>query len=344
MTRSEVSMATANLMSLTSALLGAGTGEVVKNGIQVLAERVKSAQDAYRQTLCQSDDPVQNLRHDVIRKINELRNRAALCISDPDFQQKIWCLLMEQMADAYETNTERGLNLVQYSAGQIEDVLNSYKQANGYRRKARWIGVFVSLLSMAGIGFFLRFANTTNLNGNTAPPVLGVPWCVLFWSFVGSFAAILYRFTNAGDQELEDPLRWLFSRPLTGVVMGSITYLVIEAGFLTLGSDPGGAATLGKNDVMLLLAFLAGFSDRFADSLLQSLVGRFGGEKNGELVAMRMGLRQPSGSILDHLTGMVNRGRSSTAQTTSLSLDGATKAAAMAVGAKGEASVAAMML
>ena len=332
-------MATANLISLTSALLGAGTGEVLKNGIQVLAERVKSAQDTYQLTLGQSDDPVQNLRHDVIHKINELRNRAALCISDPDFQQKIWCLLMEQMADAYETNTERGLNLVQYSTGQIEDVLNSYKQANSYRRKARWIGVVVSLLSLAGIGVFLRFADTTNLNGDTAPPVLGIPWCVLFWSFVGSFAAILYRFTNAGDQELEDPLRWLFSRPLTGVVMGSITYLVIEAGFLTLGSDPGGAATLGKNDVMLLVAFLAGFSDRFADSLLQSLVGRFGGEKNGELVAMRMGFAQPSGSILDHLTAAVNRGKSTPVLASLPNLDGGAKGTPPAAVEKSERDV-----
>ena len=342
MRRNEESMATANLMSLTSALLGAGTGEAPRNGIQVLAERVKSAQDTYQLTLGQSDDPVQNLRHDVIRKINELRNRAALCISDPDFQQKIWCLLMEQMADAYETSTERGLTLVQYSAGQIEAVLNSYQQANNYRRKARWIGVLVSLLSLAGIGLFLRFADTTNLNGDNAPPVLGVPWCVLFWSFVGSFAAILYRFTNAGDQELEDPLRWLFSRPLTGIVMGSITYLVIKAGFLTLGSAPTEGTSLGSNNVMWLVAFLAGFSDRFADSLLQSLVGRFGGEKNGELVAMRMGLRQPSGSILDHLTAVVNRGKAASVPAAPLSTDGIAKPAALAVMPKTDGGVPAM--
>ncbi len=305
--RREASMATANLISMTSALLGAAPGQLLRDGIQVLAERVKSAQDNYQHSL-QGDDPVQNLRHEVIRKINELRNRAALCIADPDFQQKVWCLLMEQMVDAYETNTERGLSLVQGSAGQIEALLDSYQRSVSYRRRARWIGVVVSLLSLAGIGYFLHFADISKLDGDSAPPVLGVPWCVLFWSFVGSFAAILYRFTNAGDQELEDPLRWLFARPLTGVVMGSITYLVIKAGFLTLGSATGDAAALGTKDVMWLVAFLAGFSDRFADSLLQSLVGRFGGDKSGELVAMRMGARQPSGTILDHLMGLGNRG------------------------------------
>ncbi len=53
-------MATANLMSLTSALLSAGTGDVLKSGIQVLAERVKSAQDSYQQALGQNSDPIQD--------------------------------------------------------------------------------------------------------------------------------------------------------------------------------------------------------------------------------------------------------------------------------------------
>jgi hypothetical protein len=310
-------MATPILMSLTSALLGEGTSAVLRDGIKMLAERVKSAQCTYQLTLDQAEDPIQALRHEVIHKINELRNRAALCVSDPDLQQTVWCLLMEQTAEAYETSTERGLNLVQDNTAQVEAVLNSYEQAVNYRRKARWVGVIVSLLSLTGIGTFLYIAHARGLNGEVALPILGVPSCVLFWSVVGSFAAILYRFTNAGDRELEDPLRWLFSRPLTGVIMGAITYLVIKAGFLTMGSAPasGSSEKLGTNEVIWLVAFLAGFSDRFADSLLKSLVGRFGGEKNGDLLAMKMNSQQPSGRILDHLALLVNRGTATTPAT-----------------------------
>ena len=92
---------------------------------------------------------------------------------------------------------------------------------------------------------------------------------------------------------------------------------------------------------MWLVAFLAGFSDRFADSLLQSLVGRFGGEKNGELVAMQMGMRQPSGSVLDRLTVM-NRGKGAPAPVATLNTDGIVKPAALTVIGKSDSGVPAM--
>src|SRR5260370_3473123 len=56
---------------------------------------------------------------------------------------------------------------------------------------------------------------------------------------------------------------------------------------------------------MWLVAFLAGFSDRFSDGLLKSLVGRFGGDKTADLVAIQMSSRQASTGILDHLTAFV---------------------------------------
>ena len=71
-------MATPVLMSLTSALLGPGTSEIVGACAKVLAERVKTAHDNYQQTTAQAIDMVENERHQAISKINELRNRAAV--------------------------------------------------------------------------------------------------------------------------------------------------------------------------------------------------------------------------------------------------------------------------
>jgi hypothetical protein len=76
---------------------------------------------------------------------------------------------------------------------------------------------------------------------------------------------------------------------------------------------------------MWLVAFLAGFSDRFADGLLKSLVGRFGGEKNTDLVAMQMTSKQTSARLLDQLTSVLNQGRNMTAPTTAASPDSAGK-------------------
>jgi hypothetical protein len=295
------------VVSLTSALLGTGTLDVLGAAVKLLAERVSRAHEKYEQTSSKADDPVEARRDEIIREISKLRNRVALCVSDPELQQKIWCLLMEQTAEAYEAVSERSLDLVKDTAAQIESVLDSYEHAVHYRRRARWIAVVVSLVSLGAIGWFLYFAQTKGMTGEAAIPILGVPSCVLLWSVIGSFASIVYRFTNAGDRELEDPLRWLFSRPLTGIIMGAITFLVIKAGLMTMAPVPGSSSTgkLGTNEVMWLVAFLAGFSDRFSDGLLKSLVGRFGGDKTADLVAIQMSSRQASTGILDHLTAFV---------------------------------------
>jgi hypothetical protein len=339
-------MATPVLISLTSALLGTGTSEFLSATARLLAERVKAAHDNYQQTAAQASDTVENERHEAISKINELRNRAALGVADPDLQQKIWCLLMEQTAEVYEAMTARGIRLVNDNSGQIEALLNSYQQTMNYRRRARAVAVLVSVLSLAGIGCFLYFANSSGMKGETTVPVLGVPSCVLLWSVIGSFAAILYRFSNAGDRELEDPLRWLFSRPLTGVIMGAITFLVLRAGLLTMSPAPDANAVqkLGTNEIMWLVAFLAGFSDRFADGLLKSLVGRFGGEKNSDLIAMQMTSKQTGARILDQLTSLLNREKNMAAPATVAGPDGAGtgKSQTLALVDKPEAALASL--
>jgi hypothetical protein len=90
---------------------------------------------------------------------------------------------------------------------------------------------------------------------------------VIFWSAIGSFAAILYRFTNAGDKDLEDPVRWLFSRPVTEIIMGAISFLVLKGGLLAVTPARGNAPSQGEhaNEVMWLKAFVAGFNDRFSE-------------------------------------------------------------------------------
>jgi len=302
-------MATPVLMSLTSVLLNSGTSEILNGCAKLLAERVKAAHDNYQQTAAQACDTVENERHEAISKINELRNRAALGVADADLQQKIWCLLMEQTAEVYEATTARSISLVKDNTGQVEALLNGYQHTMNYRRRARAIAVLVSVLSLAGIGYFLYFAHSSGMKGETTLPVLGVPSCVLLWSVIGSFAAILYRFSNAGDRELEDPLRWLFSRPLTGIIMGAITFLVLRAGLLTMSPAPeaNSIERLGTNEIMWLVAFLAGFSDRFADGLLKSLVGRFGGEKNSDLIAMQVTSKQAHARVLEQLNSLLNR-------------------------------------
>ena len=62
--------------------------------------------------------------------------------------------------------------------------------------------------------------------------LFGIPQPVLIWAAIGSFTSMLLR---AGQTPFEDPsevIIWIFSRPLVGVVMGALTYLLVTTGLI----------------------------------------------------------------------------------------------------------------
>jgi hypothetical protein len=283
--------------------------ELVFGSIKALVERAKSAEETYK-GIRAVGDPVEKSREDRLRKITEVRNDS-LSIPDLGLQQKIWCLLMEQTIGVYEAVSESDLKFVDMGTEQVDLFLKRYKRDLAYRSQVSLFAVAISLASLIGIGAFLYWAYKSNLNGNLNLPILGIPSCVLLWSVIGSFAAILYRFSNSGDRALEDPLRWLFARPIMGVIMGAMAFLVLKAGFITISQAGGNSinpvATSISNEVTWLIAFLAGFSDRFSEGLLKTLAGRFGDEKTGDLVSMQLSNAPTSSGVLDGLSEFLKK-------------------------------------
>lgn len=108
-------------------------------------------------------------------------------------------------------------------------------------------------------------------------PVFGIPWPVALWSFIGSIAAMIYRFNKNPIYNFGNAIKWLLTRPVQGVVLGSTFYLVLVSGlFLLTGRDTTDSSGVIKVDeVILVLSFLVGFSDRFADAVFNTLVDRF---------------------------------------------------------------------
>lgn len=111
-------------------------------------------------------------------------------------------------------------------------------------------------------------------------PFFGIPWPVVLWSFIGSIAAMIYRFNRNPISDFGDAIKWLLTRPIQGVVLGSTFYLVIVSGlFLLTGRTSTDSAGLIKIDeVILVLSFLVGFSDRFADTVFNTLVDKYSKE------------------------------------------------------------------
>jgi hypothetical protein len=258
------------------------------NASKNLYDRASKAKVKYNQHNFNPEDPIEVIRNKCISKICHLQHQVVLCVTDSEFLRKVMPLLLEHVANVYEATTSQELRIIDMSLARIENAVLSYNKEKERRKKIRMWAVVVSLLNLVAIGMFIwigsRFFGITE---QTTINILSIPVPVLIWSILGSFSAILYRFTNAGDKELNEPLRWLFARPLTGIIMGVISYIVLKVGLVTIqGSSAGNE--IANPEVIWLIAFLAGFSDRFSESLLRTVVGKFGGDKEGELVSMEM--------------------------------------------------------
>jgi hypothetical protein len=148
--------------------------------------------------------------------------------------------------------------------------------------RARWtvLGVsIVLLLVIVALGYALRDVWEPDMS----IPVVSLPVSVLVWSFVGGVAAMLQAFVGTKSGESKPvSYEWLLWRPVVGVIMGSVVYLTVAGGLIILGQ--GDAATLAQTrntHVLWVLAFLGGFSDRFAILVFDNIV-RAVSKSNGE--------------------------------------------------------------
>jgi hypothetical protein len=156
------------------------------------------------------------------------------------------------------------------------------------RGRRSWTVVLVLAYIVALIGLTLSFYFQVGINlriGNQSLsdlrlPFFGIPWPVALWSFIGSIAAMIYRFNRNPIYNFGDAIKWMLTRPIQGVVLGSTFYLVLVSGlFLLTGrnsTDSSGAIKV--DEVILVLSFLVGFSDRFADTVFNALVDKYSKE------------------------------------------------------------------
>ena len=68
-----------------------------------------------------------------------------------------------------------------------------------------------------------------------------------------------------------EAIRWLLFRPIVGIVMGVLTYLMVIAGLIVFA----GKADLQTPELIWVIAFGGSFSDTLSVTLLQKLLGRF---------------------------------------------------------------------
>ena len=99
----------------------------------------------------------------------------------------------------------------------------------------------------------------------------GIPVPVILWSVIGSLTSMLLRAGRAPFADVSEALRWVISRPIVGVVMGILTYLLLVAGLLVFA----GQAEPQTPQLLWVIAFVGSFSDTLSVNLLQKVLGQF---------------------------------------------------------------------
>ena len=130
----------------------------------------------------------------------------------------------------------------------------------------------------------LAFAARIDFVSENPRLIFGVPSSVLLWGAAGSLAAILYRFyTKYGDIRFATEFRWLIARPFIGIIMGGVVYIALNSGLVLLATGGAGSnatPTTGiHNQAFWIVAFRAGFSDKFYLGVIDLLVERTGSTK-----------------------------------------------------------------
>ena len=256
--------------------------DLAKDIDDALIERIRVAKGAYQSI------PRSQLRIDVEEKRTQLLNEISMLQSETFFKvgqndllarmipNILIPYLIDQGAAAYEARSEQDLNVLELNLTHFRGLLDQAVQGKAQRRMSRGYGIIGTIGAILLTGGAVWYGASIGLDKNWTVPILSIPVTVVLWSLIGSYAAMLFRFTMTDENGLDHPLRWLFTRPVTGMVMGLIVYLMIKAVLIVSGSTIS-FLTLGSQEVIWLVAFFAGLSDRFANVVLNFIVGQVGG-------------------------------------------------------------------
>jgi hypothetical protein len=167
------------------------------------------------------------------------------------------------------------LSRAQFEVRRVHVAISKEQQLQRGEAQLRWIVPLLVLVYVAVIILFIVFGGIA-WTTSTEIPIIGIPMSVILWSVIGSIAAILYRFYTRGKTKTTDEIRWLIARPIIGIVMGALSYLAIISGLFIFGSAVGvnSDPSAARPQLLWVVAFLGGFSDKFFEAIINAVVGR----------------------------------------------------------------------
>lgn len=189
----------------------------------------------------------------------------------PEVQQK--CL--DRLLNAERRLSQRPLSRIDLilAKREVTEVAIEMERAKGRRRSTGIVGVVIYLFAgVAILGFQAGiFSTQVSAEEFNQQLVAAIPFPVWIWAIIGSFTSMLLRAGQFPFSDINEAIRWLLFRPIVGLVMGLLTYLMLIAGLIVFAGDTSTQAP----ELIWVIAFIGGFSDTLSINLLQRLLGRF---------------------------------------------------------------------
>jgi len=195
--------------------------------------------------------------------------------------QKAKMILQDRKQD---DDLEQVLSQAQFEVQHVRAGIAKEQQIQQGEQRLSWVVPAIVIAYIAAIVAIIVFAGQA-WTSTTEVPIIGVPASVLLWAAIGSLAAILYRFYKRQRGRITKEIRWLIARPVIGIVMGALSYLAIVSGLFIFGTatgtaDPG--ATIARPQLLWMLAFLGGFSDKVFEAVVNAVVSRLSGPESSQ--------------------------------------------------------------
>jgi len=135
------------------------------------------------------------------------------------------------------------------------------------------VATIVYIFAIAVAGFISAGIITTGVEAKVlnSELIMGIPLPIWIWGVIGSLTSMLFRAGYFPFTDRSEALRWLLFRPIVGVVMGVLTYLMVTAGLIVFA----GNANTQTPELLWIIAFVGSFSDNLSINLLQTVLGKF---------------------------------------------------------------------
>lgn len=218
------------------------------------------------------------LSEDELSRVDELRSTINQYYKDIPMVLRHAPSSQERCLD-YLLDAERNLNPPITRTGIIRSRLDLTRVQIeiGRVRSSRFsFTVVVAVVYMFAVAISAAFSSGILESGADARElnerlIMGIPLPIIAWSVIGSFTSMLLRAGQLPFSNPQEALRWLLFRPIVGVVMGLLTYLMVTAGLIVFA----GTGKAQTPELLWVIAFIGSFSDTLSINLLQRVIGRF---------------------------------------------------------------------